>query len=66
MLNATSAGFTYEMVGTDAAMQTQLLDLGNPEARAWLVERMSSLIESEGVDVYRQDFNFAPLDFWRT
>jgi alpha-galactosidase len=158
MLNATSAGFTYEMVGTDAAMQTRLLDLhetrrlpidhwwmdagwyrveggldwprtgtwevdrerfpdgiraisdhahaqgiktilwfepervaagswlaenkpewilrlkawewqaldlGNPRARAWLVERINSLIESEGVDVYRQDFNFPPLDFWR-
>jgi alpha-galactosidase len=43
----------------------RLLDLGNPEARAWLIERVSALIDSENVDVYRQDFNFNPLPYWR-
>ena len=43
----------------------QLLDLGNDEARAWLIDRTSALIVSEGIDVYRQDFNFSPLPYWR-
>ena len=42
-----------------------LLDLGNPTAWAWLVERIDKLITSEGVGVYRQDFNMDPLSFWR-
>ncbi len=42
-----------------------LLNLGNAEARAWLIERVSSLIRSEGIDVYRQDFNINPLTNWR-
>jgi alpha-galactosidase len=43
-----------------------ILDLGNDEARQWLIERVSSLIRSEGIDVYRQDFNINPLPNWRT
>lgn len=42
-----------------------LLDLSNPACREWLVGEISRLIEDFGVDVYRQDFNFAPLDYWR-
>ena len=42
-----------------------LLDLGNPEARCWLTEHVSEMIESEGIDIYRQDFNMDPLPFWR-
>ncbi len=42
-----------------------LLDLGNPTAYDWLVERLSSLITEFGIDIYRQDFNFDPLPYWR-
>ena len=49
----------------DLWIAARLLDLGNDEARAWLVERVAALIESEGIDVYRQDFNFNPLPYWR-
>ena len=42
-----------------------LVNLGNPEAWRWIVERMDQLITTEGVDVYRQDFNIDPLGFWR-
>jgi alpha-galactosidase len=42
-----------------------LIDLGNRDAWKWIVERIDSLIVSEGVDVYRQDFNIDPLGFWR-
>ncbi|MCX7590807.1 MAG: alpha-galactosidase, partial [Kiritimatiellae bacterium] len=54
----------------------RLLNLGNPEARRWLNERICTLIR-EGrigvyrqdfnrlVEIYRQDFNIGPLEFWR-
>jgi len=42
-----------------------LLDLGNPEARRWLTDYISGMIEREGITVYRQDFNFDPQDYWR-
>ncbi len=44
---------------------SKLLDLGNPEARAWLTDHVDNLLKDEGIDLYRQDFNFAPLGFWR-
>lgn len=42
-----------------------LLDLGLPEARRHMAELLSQLITENGVDVYRQDFNFDPLPYWR-
>lgn len=42
-----------------------LLDLGNEEARRWLTDHISGLIEREGINVYRQDFNMDPLPYWR-
>jgi alpha-galactosidase len=43
----------------------KLLFLGNADAWHWLVERVSSLISEQGIDVYRQDFNFEPLSRWQ-
>jgi alpha-galactosidase len=43
----------------------KILDLGNDSARAWAIERFDTLIREQGVDLYRQDFNVAPLDYWR-
>ena len=45
--------------------ETLLLDLGNPEARAWVTDLVSGLVTEYGLDWYRQDFNMSPLDFWR-
>jgi len=42
-----------------------LVDLGNPDAWKWMVERVDSLLVSEGIDIYRQDFNMGPLSHWR-
>lgn len=42
-----------------------LLDLGNPEAREWILGELSRNIEESGVDIYRQDFNMDPLPVWR-
>lgn len=42
-----------------------LLNLGNPEAWQWAVETVSALIEENGIDCYREDFNMDPSPFWR-
>lgn len=52
------------LVGNDT-VGGNLLDLGNDDARNWLIDRVSSLIDSEGIDFYRQDFNMDPLANWQ-
>lgn len=42
-----------------------LLDLSNPAVRGWLTDYISELIASYGIGIYRQDFNFPPLGYWR-
>ncbi|MBI3970812.1 MAG: alpha-galactosidase [Chloroflexi bacterium] len=44
---------------------SKLLDLGNPQAWQWAVEHFDRLIREQGIDLYRQDFNMAPLEHWR-
>ena len=43
-----------------------IFNLGNAEARAWMTDYIAGLIKEYGVNIYRQDFNIAPLDYWRT
>ncbi len=43
-----------------------LLDLGNPEALAWVIDHVDKLISSQGIDLYRQDFNMDPLGAWKS
>jgi alpha-galactosidase len=42
-----------------------LLNLGNDEARVWLIEHVDRLLTEQGIDLYRQDFNMDPLEAWR-
>lgn len=42
-----------------------LLNLGNPDARQWVVDRVDKLVTEGQVDIYRQDFNMEPLPCWR-
>lgn len=42
-----------------------LLNLGNPDAWNWLNAHVNGLIDAQGIDLYRQDFNFDPLNSWR-
>lgn len=42
-----------------------LFKLNDPEARAWLADLLSRRIGEYGIDIYRNDFNIDPLDFWR-
>ena len=41
-----------------------LLDLGNKDCCDWLINHIDNIIKENGVDIYRQDFNFAPLYTW--
>ena len=43
-----------------------IFNLGIPEARKWMTNLISDLITENGVDLYRQDFNIRPLDYWRS
>lgn len=49
----------------DGQSNQDLLNLGHPEAWDWLVNHIDGLIVSEGIDLYRQDYNIAPLQYWR-
>ncbi|HNS19773.1 MAG TPA: alpha-galactosidase [Sedimentisphaerales bacterium] len=42
-----------------------LLKLGEPEVLEWLTNHVDKLLVDQGVDLYRQDFNMDPLNFWR-
>ena len=42
-----------------------LLNLGNPEALRWLTDHVDKLLTEQGIDLYRQDFNIDPLNFWQ-
>lgn len=52
------------LIGPDG--KDKLLFLGNHKAWDWLVDHVSKIIAEQGIDVYRQDFNFAPLSRWRS
>ena len=53
--------FLLSVEGSD----NKLFDLGNPEAREWITNRVDSIIKASGVKIYRQDFNFDPLPIWK-
>jgi alpha-galactosidase len=42
-----------------------LYNLGDPKARDFLINFISNLISENKIECYRQDFNMAPLDYWR-
>lgn len=42
----------------------RMFDFGNPEARQYMIDSMSDLVTKEGIDIYRQDCNFALAPFW--
>lgn len=43
----------------------RLLNLGNSACRRWLTNHVCRLIKDNGIKIYRQDFNFPPLEYWR-
>ena len=55
--------YRYEWCGL--TMTARLLNLGNPEARAWLVDRVCACMDEANATVYRQDFNIPPIMVFR-
>ncbi|MDD8025404.1 MAG: alpha-galactosidase [Acidobacteriota bacterium] len=43
----------------------RLFNLGDPAALRWLIDDISGTLKSEGVTIYRQDFNFDPAPYWK-
>ena len=43
----------------------RMFDFGNPAARQYMIEAMSELITQQGIDIFRQDCNFALAPFWQ-
>lgn len=41
-----------------------LFNLGDRDACLWLTDYISDFIKKEGIDYYRQDFNFDPMPYW--
>jgi alpha-galactosidase len=52
--------------GNDARplVKFRLFNFGNPAARQFMIDSMSDLITKEGIDIFRQDCNFALAPFW--
>lgn len=41
-----------------------LMNLADKECCDWLIAHMDGLIKDYGIDIYRQDFNMPPLNWW--
>lgn len=55
----------YFIFPVDDKNPNLLLNLGDGAAWEYCYSVLSELIERLGISVYRQDFNFGPLDYWR-
>jgi len=53
--------FCPHVEGKDSLM----LNLGKEDAWQWCYTMLTDLFDKNGVDAYRQDFNWEPLDDWR-
>ncbi len=51
------------LLGSDG--RQKLFYYGIPAAQHWMAGHVLKLMKDEGIDIYRQDFNFPPLDYWR-
>ncbi|MHB0857892.1 MAG: alpha-galactosidase [Anaerolineae bacterium] len=45
--------------------QNAMLNLANPDCHRWLRETFAAFLRDNHISCYRQDFNFAPLLYWR-
>ncbi|OJV40295.1 MAG: hypothetical protein BGO25_03895 [Acidobacteriales bacterium 59-55] len=43
----------------------RLFNFGNPQALEWMTNHVDKVITEQGIDLYRQDFNMDPLNYWR-
>lgn len=52
-------------INSDWVLSGALVDLGNPEAVEWIKQRITKILGEGGIYMYREDFNIAPLSYWR-
>jgi alpha-galactosidase len=45
--------------------QGGILNFGNPDVLKWITDHVDNILVSQGIDLYRQDFNIDPLGYWR-
>ena len=57
-------GDTYLAEHPEWLVNGALANMSDPELRAYLVERVSSVMEKGGIHLYRQDYNIDPLGHW--
>lgn len=50
--------------GKEEISEQYLYDLGNPEAREWMTERVCAVLRESGVNIFRSDFNILPWGHW--
>ena len=43
----------------------RLFNFGDPQALKWMTDHVDKLITEQGIDLYRQDFNMDPQNYWR-
>ena len=55
----------YLLFHADSRRPDALLNLGDPSAWQYCLDTLTELIERLQVSVYRQDFNFHPIEYWR-
>lgn len=53
----------YGTKGFETAGQ-HMVNLGNEEALEWVTNRVLSILEAGGFDLYREDFNIMPAEYW--
>ncbi len=51
------------LLGPDG--QYKLLNLGHPEALQWCIDMVDRTLNEARITIYREDFNFGPLNCWR-
>ncbi len=51
--------------GKYESVDALFFDYSNPDALAWMTDRVDAIIKEQGVDVYRQDMNTNPVPYWR-
>ncbi len=44
--------------------ENALINLADPKACDWLIDTMDAFIKKNKITVYRQDFNFQPMNYW--
>ncbi len=58
-------GYKREWVLSDHGNNNCYLNnLGNAECLAWTLERIITVMDENGIDMYREDFNMDPSIFW--